>query len=59
MKTGSVSFVSKELKPKAIITISEMMLVETINNWVFSTYFKPNTFNRNIRNRAKSAIASV
>ena len=58
-KTGSVSFVSKDVRPKAIITISEIILTDTINNWVFSTFFKPNTFNRNISNRAKRAIALV
>ena len=31
-KTGSVSFVSKVLKPKKIITISEIMLIETIKS---------------------------
>ena len=58
-KTGSVSFVSKDVRPKTIITISEIILNDTINNWVFSTFFKPNTFNRNISNRAKRAMALV
>ena len=31
-KTGSVSFVSKELKPKKMIVISETMLIETIKS---------------------------
>ena len=45
-KTGSVSFVSKEDRPRAIITINEIILVETIINCVFSTFFKPKTFNK-------------
>ena len=58
-KTGSVSFVSKEVRPRAIITINEIILVETINNCVFSTFFRPNTFNKKISKSARRAMALV
>ena len=58
-KTGSVSFVSKDVRPRAIITINEIILVETIISCVFSTFFNPKTFNKNISNRARRAMALV
>ena len=58
-KTGSVSFESKELNPRTIITIRETMLVVTIISCVFSTFFKPKTLSKKINNRASSAMAFV
>ena len=55
-KTGSVSFVSKEVRPRAMITINEIILVETISNCVFSTFFTPTTFNRKISKSAKRGM---
>ena len=58
-KTGSVSFVSKEVQPRTMITINEIILVETINSCVFSTFFTPTMFSKNISKSARRAIPFV